>query len=99
MKCIGYCPQFDACFDLLTVNEHLDYYAAVHGIALAERQALIDSLLHLFNLQPYVHATSRSLSGGNRRKLSVAIALLGAPQVVCLDEPSAGMDPIARRLL
>ncbi|KAK7196098.1 ATP-binding cassette subfamily A, member 1 [Novymonas esmeraldas] len=97
--CLGYCPQFDACIDLLTVTEHLRLYAMVRGVPVAQLDNLVASLLTICNLTQYRHVFSNELSGGNRRKLSVAIALIGAPRVVCLDEPTAGMDPLARQLL
>ncbi|CAG9571438.1 putative ATP-binding cassette protein subfamily A, member 7 [Leishmania major strain Friedlin] len=98
-RCLGYCPQFDACLDLLTVTEHLHLYAMVRGVPVGQLESLVTSLLTICNLTQYRHASARQLSGGNRRKLSVAIALIGAPKVLCLDEPTSGMDPLARQLL
>ncbi|KAG5504596.1 hypothetical protein JIQ42_06434 [Leishmania sp. Namibia] len=97
--CLGYCPQFDACLDLLTVTEHLRLYAMVRGVPVGQLDSLVTSLLTICNLTAYRHVSASQLSGGNRRKLSVAIALIGAPKVVCLDEPTSGMDPLARQLL
>ncbi|KAK7198982.1 ATP-binding cassette subfamily A, member 1 [Novymonas esmeraldas] len=97
LQCIGYCPQFDACLDLLTVQEHLELYAGVRGIVLNQRADVVNGLLRMCELSTYRHTLSSELSGGNRRKLSVAISLIGGPRVVFLDEPSAGMDPVARR--
>ncbi|GET86723.1 ATP-binding cassette protein subfamily A, member 5, putative [Leishmania tarentolae] len=97
LQCIGYCPQFDATLDLLTVEEHLHLYVSVRGIRYEERDIVVDALLRMCELSMYRHTLSSELSGGNRRKLSVAMALVGGPQVVFLDEPSAGMDPVARR--
>ncbi|TPP52980.1 ABC-2 transporter family protein [Leishmania donovani] len=97
LQCIGYCPQFDATLDLLTVEEQLELYAGIRGIVRAEWPALVDALCTLCELTMYRKTVTSALSGGNRRKLSVAIALVGGPQVVFLDEPSAGMDPVARR--
>lgn len=96
---LGYCPQFDACLDLLTVSEHLRLYSLVRGVPIDCVEALVSSLLTICNLAEYSNVLSSDLSGGNRRKLSVAIALIGAPRVVCLDEPTSGLDPLARRLL
>ncbi|XQJ25932.1 ATP-binding cassette subfamily A, member 1, putative [Leishmania guyanensis] len=98
-ECLGYSPQFDACLDLLTVTEHLRLYAMVHGVPVGQLDNLVTSLLATCNLTQYRHVSPSQLSGGNRRKLSVAIALIGAPKVLCLDEPSSGMDPLARHLL
>ncbi|RNF00259.1 ABC1 transporter, partial [Trypanosoma conorhini] len=97
LQCIGYCPQFDACLDLLTVEEHLRLYAGLRGIAWSQRDEVVLGLLRLCELMKYRNTLAHELSGGNRRKLSVATALLGGPRVVFFDEPSAGMDPVARR--
>nr|CAJ2468856.1 unnamed protein product [Leishmania braziliensis] len=97
LRCIGYCPQFDATLDLLTVEEQLQLYAGIRGIVRAEWPALVDALCTLCELTMYRKTVTSALSGGNRRKLCVAMALVGGPQVVFLDEPSAGMDPVARR--
>ncbi|KPA77100.1 putative ABC transporter [Leptomonas pyrrhocoris] len=97
LRCIGYCPQFDATLDLLTVKEHLELYAGVRAISYKERRRVVKGLLKLCELRDYQHTLAHALSGGNRRKLSVALSLIGGPSVVFLDEPSAGMDPVARR--
>jgi ATP-binding cassette, subfamily A (ABC1), member 3 len=97
LQCIGYCPQFDATLDLLTVEEHMYLYCGVRGICYAERDDVVDALLRMCELSTYRNTLSAQLSGGNRRKLSVALSLIGGPSVVFLDEPSAGMDPVARR--
>ncbi|CUG36520.1 ABC transporter, putative [Bodo saltans] len=97
LRCIGYCPQFDALLDLLTVEEHLWMYAGVRGIVAEDRGTIVQELADLCELTQYMQSVSSELSGGNKRKLSVALSLLGGPRVVFLDEPSAGMDPVARR--
>ncbi|RNF24658.1 ABC1 transporter [Trypanosoma conorhini] len=94
---IGYCPQFDALLDLLTVEEHLQLYAGIRGVSKCNRKLVVGELMHLFQLTTYRKTRAGQLSGGNKRKLSVAIALIGGPRVVFLDEPSAGMDPVSRR--
>ncbi|KAJ9460711.1 ABC transporter A family member 1 [Diplonema papillatum] len=96
---LGFCPQFDACLDNLTVQEHLQFFAALRGVPKKHVTPSIELLLEGLDLAPHRAKTSKSLSGGNRRKLSVAIALMGGPPVIFLDEPSAGMDPLARRSL
>ena len=98
-KQIGYCPQFDAIFELMSVEEHLKYYAMIKGIKPEKRTALINEKIDELNLTEYRNNPAGSLSGGNKRKLSVAIALLGNPPIILLDEPSAGMDPEARRFM
>lgn len=97
LRCIGYCPQFDALLDLLTVEEHLTLYAGVRGIVMEDRSQVVINLAALCELTPYLTTLASQLSGGNKRKLSVALSLIGGPRVVFLDEPSAGMDPVARR--
>ena len=98
-KQIGYCPQFDAIFNLLTVREHLEFYSKIKKIPKHLVEGLIKDQLKNMNLEQYENKLAGSLSGGNKRKLSVAMAMLGNPPVVFLDEPSAGMDPKARRFM
>jgi ATP-binding cassette subfamily A (ABC1) protein 3 len=96
---LGYCPQFDALLELLTVREHLELYSGLKGIPPAAVPAAVDAKLAQLDLLQYANKLAGTLSGGNKRKLSVAIALIGAPRVVVLDEPSTGMDPVARRFM
>ena len=96
---IGYCPQFDALLDNLTAREHLELYAAIKGIPKNLREKLIKDKIRQLNLTKYENVQAGTYSGGNKRKLSVAIALLGNPPIVFLDEPSSGMDPEARRFM
>ena len=96
---IGYCPQFDAIMDLLTPVEHLELFASLRLIPVASTERVIDALIKACALNKYRDVPAGKLSGGNKRKLSVAMSLVGAPSIVMLDEPSAGMDPSARRQL
>lgn len=96
---IGYCPQYDTIFDLLTVKQHLDFSAVIKGIPLELRDELIRRSIRNLNLSKYAYKCAGTLSGGNKRKLSVAMAMIGNPPVLLLDEPSAGMDPEARRFM
>merc|ERR1712228_608571 len=100
IKCrrfVGYCPQFDALFDLLTAKEHLKFYGRLKGLRGRELKDQTDLLLKVLSLTKYKNRKAGTYSGGNKRKLSVAIAMIGNPPVVFLDEPSTGMDPMARR--
>jgi ATP-binding cassette subfamily A (ABC1) protein 3 len=96
---IGYCPQFDALLENLTAKEHLELYAAIKGIPVNLREKLIQTALRQLNLKQFENVLAGTYSGGNKRKLSVAIALLGNPPIILLDEPSSGMDPEARRFM
>jgi ATP-binding cassette subfamily A (ABC1) protein 3 len=98
-KQIGYCPQFDAIFGLMTVREHLEFYAMIKKIPTRLVQDLIRKQIKDMNLEQYENKNAGTLSGGNKRKLSVAMSMIGNPPVVFLDEPSAGMDPKARRFM
>jgi len=96
---IGFCPQFDALLELLTVSEHLEFYAHIKGVPAQHVQKAVEEKLAQMDLWPFAHHTAGTLSGGNKRKLSVAVALIGNPTIVVLDEPSTGMDPVARRFM
>jgi len=90
---IGYCPQFDAIWDGLTVREHLEFYASMKGVRGDLREELVEKQVKEMDLTAYAHVNAGTLSGGNKRKLSCAIALIGNPPIVLLDEPSTGVDP------
>jgi ATP-binding cassette subfamily A (ABC1) protein 1 len=138
---IGYCPQFDALLELLTVEEHLDLYvpdlasstklqggfggsppdnpsaaartssfspfsrarsrrySQIKGVAVAKQAQVVQKIMKEMDLLDFANKAAGSLSGGNKRKLSVAIAMIGGPSIVFLDEPSTGMDPVARRFM
>ncbi|XP_047311317.1 ABC transporter A family member 1 [Impatiens glandulifera] len=96
---IGYCPQFDALLEFLTVQEHLELYARIKGVTEYGLKNVVTEKLIEFDLLKHANKPSFSLSGGNKRKLSVAIAMIGDPPIVILDEPSTGMDPIAKRFM
>ncbi|KAK3689693.1 hypothetical protein B0T22DRAFT_177099 [Podospora appendiculata] len=91
---IGVCPQFDA-LDLLTTRQHLDFYARIKGIRDVDTD--VNLVMSRVGLLEHANKQAAALSGGNKRKLSLAIALLGNPRVLILDEPSSGMDAAAKR--
>uniref|UniRef100_A0A8C3RCW2 P-type phospholipid transporter n=3 Tax=Neoaves TaxID=3078114 RepID=A0A8C3RCW2_9PASS len=93
---MGYCPQFDAVNELLTGREHLEFFALLRGVPEKE---VCKWAIRKLGLVKYGEKYAGNYSGGNRRKLSTAIALIGGPPVVFLDEPTTGMDPKARRFL
>ena len=90
---IGFCPQFDALVALMNSYETLTMFARIKGIPEEDIKPLVDSLINCIGLSRHAHKMSFQYSGGNKRKLSVAIALLANPDLVFLDEPSTGMDP------
>uniref|UniRef100_A0A8C7GSN3 P-type phospholipid transporter n=1 Tax=Oncorhynchus kisutch TaxID=8019 RepID=A0A8C7GSN3_ONCKI len=96
---MGYCPQFDAINELLTGREHLEFYAILRGVPEKEVCEVAEWGIRKLGLIKYVDKAAGSYSGGNMRKLSTAMALIGGPPVVFLDEPTTGMDPKARRAL
>ena len=78
---IGYCPQFDALLDLLTVKEHLELFSRIKNVSEGELDRVVTSSMERMDLLRYSNKLAGSLSGGNKRKLCVAIALLSQPQV------------------
>eukprot|EP01083_Nonionella_stella_P203911 743729_1 len=90
---IGYCPQYDALIHHLTPREHLTLFARIRSVPEDKIPMLISELIERIGLNKYVDKSVKYLSYGNRRKLSVAIALIGCPKICFLDEPSSGMDP------
>ncbi|KAL6851089.1 hypothetical protein ACO1O0_008217 [Amphichorda felina] len=93
---LGVCPQFDA-LDNMTVLEHLRHYARLRGIADVERQ--VQAVVRAVGLEAFINTMGPHLSGGNKRKLSLGIALTGNPSVILLDEPSSGLDAAAKRIM
>ncbi|KAM4805394.1 retinal-specific phospholipid-transporting ATPase ABCA4 [Urocitellus parryii] len=96
---MGYCPQFDAVDDLLTGREHLYLYARLRGVPTKEIEKVANWSIQSLGLSLYADRLVGTYSGGNKRKLSTAMALIGCPPLVLLDEPTTGMDPQARRML
>ncbi|KZL87792.1 abc transporter [Colletotrichum incanum] len=93
---LGVCPQHDA-MDLMTVREHLEFYARVRGIPDIDHN--VNAVIHAVGLQAFSTRMAHALSGGNKRKLSLGIALMGNPKVLILDEPSSGLDAAAKRIM
>ena len=98
-KVLGYCPQFDVLFDFMTVEECLRFYGMIKGIDEQKLPEVIEQCLDSLALTEHRHKYTKDLSGGNKRRLCVAIAFMGNPTVIILDEPSTGLDPVSRRKL
>jgi ABC-type multidrug transport system, ATPase component len=98
-KQIGYMPQRFGLYEELSVQENLDLYADLQGLNREEMRTRQQELLKLTALGPFGTRPAGALSGGMKQKLGLACALLRAPQLLLLDEPTVGVDPIARREL
>ncbi|OCT62577.1 ABC-type organic anion transporter ABCA8 [Xenopus laevis] len=95
-KRTGFCPQFDVKFNPLTVKENLTVFANIKGIPSKQIQHEVQKVLSELQMNDIENVEAKNLSGGQRRKLTLGIALLGDPQVLLLDEPTAGLDPCSR---
>ncbi|RPD82722.1 P-loop containing nucleoside triphosphate hydrolase protein [Lentinus tigrinus ALCF2SS1-7] len=95
---LGVCPQFTAIDEQLTVREHLRVYGRLKGLYRGEElRRNVESLMHATSLHMYADRLASKLSGGNQRKLSLAIALIGNPSVILIDEFSTGIDAKMKR--
>ena len=93
---IGICPQANTLWAYLTVQEHLRVYAYLKGIPTMEAKETISFLLVALGLEEHSQKKVSQLSGGTKRKLCVALAVIGAPDIILLDEPTTGVDPLGR---
>ncbi|ESO85211.1 hypothetical protein LOTGIDRAFT_221435 [Lottia gigantea] len=96
---LGYCPQFDALIDQMTGRETLYMYGRLRGVPGSHLKGVVNSLIDIMMLRKHADKKTGVYSGGNKRKLSTALALIGDPSFILLDEPSSGVDPRARRQL
>jgi len=96
---IGYCPQEPVVYDELTGFENMMFYAGLYGLSGQEARSRCKELLELVGLMEYSKKMVRTYSGGMKKRLSFAIALIGNPALLMLDEPTTGMDPRVRRLV
>ncbi|XP_060533320.1 cholesterol transporter ABCA5-like [Cylas formicarius] len=93
----GVCPQHDILFDNLSPKEHLEFFATVKGIPSNDIDYEVRKTLRDIDLLDKANSAAKHLSGGQKRKLSVGIAVIGDPKIIILDEPTAGVDPYSRR--
>ncbi|QWF72268.1 ABC transporter ATP-binding protein [Methylomonas paludis] len=96
---IGYMPQRFGLYDDLTVRENLNLYADLHGVALDQRQQRYAQLLEMTDLGKFIDRLAGQLSGGMKQKLGLACTLVRSPELLVLDEPTVGVDPLSRREL
>lgn len=98
-KCIGYMPQAFSLYPDLTVLENIHLFADLNGVPKARRKERMAELLDFARLTEFTSRRSENLSGGMRKKLALACALIHEPKVILLDEPTTGVDPVSRREL
>ena len=96
-KSLGFCPQHDVLYPELTVMQHLCFYGKLKGLNGLDLSEAVATAVSNVGLEEKVHEKSRALSGGMKRKLSLAIALIGDSKIVFVDEPTSGVDPWSRR--
>jgi ABC-type multidrug transport system ATPase subunit len=87
-RSMGICPQHDILWSDLTVEEHLLFYARLKGVPAEKEMDAVKQSMASVSLGPFAGRTTTGLSGGEKRRLSIAISLMGSPQVVFLDEPT-----------
>ncbi|KAH0576489.1 ABC transporter family protein [Spironucleus salmonicida] len=96
---LGICPQFDILYPTMSIRQHLQFYAKIKGTDSKIESEHISDLLDAVELTQYSNKASKKLSGGMKRRLSIAIALCNRPKVLIFDEPSSGLDVSTRRQL
>ena len=96
---VGYMPQRFGLYEDLSVSENLNLYADLHGVPLAERGPRYSELMEMTALGPFMHRLAGQLSGGMKQKLGLACCLVRSPDLLLLDEPTVGVDPLSRQEL
>ncbi|MGH7828352.1 MAG: ATP-binding cassette domain-containing protein [Candidatus Binatia bacterium] len=96
---IGYMPQKFGLYEDLSVQENLDLYADLHGVTVDERRQRYPRLMEMTALGPFTARLAGRLSGGMKQKLGLACTLIRSPELLLLDEPTVGVDPLSRREL
>jgi len=95
---IGYMPQAYGLYDDLTVDENLEFFGSVYRVPRDERRKRADEILQLVRLEEFRKHYAGQLSGGMKRRVSLAVSLIHNPELLILDEPTAGVDPPLRRI-
>jgi ABC-type multidrug transport system ATPase subunit len=98
-RTLSYCPQYDIVYAHMTIAEHMRFYGRLRNIAAADVAVYAAELFEKMNIDGASRQHASELSGGMRRKLSIAIAFMGAPTTVILDEPTSAVDPFSRRAI
>ena len=93
---LGLCPQHSVLYPDLTTGEHLVFYGHLKGLEGRELEAEVDRLLRSMDMEHVRDQQVKTLSEGMQRRICVSVAFIGNSQVVILDEPTAGVDPVAR---
>ncbi|MGP4042162.1 ABC transporter ATP-binding protein [Gracilibacillus sp. D59] len=97
MKSIGYMAQSDALYHELSAKENLAFFATLYGLKKKEREKVINKVADIVNLSEELNKEVRHYSGGMKRRLSLAAALMHSPDLLILDEPTVGIDPLLRQ--
>ena len=93
---IGYMAQKFSLYGSLDIIQNLDFFASVYGLSGAKKKEQIEKTIEIFELEPYLKRDTKELSAGFKQRLALACAILHKPPVLFLDEPTSGVDPIAR---
>lgn len=97
MDKIGYMAQSDALYDELTAEENIKFFSSMYKLSKSKQKERINEVMRLVNLSDHLKKQVKQYSGGMKRRLSLAIALVHEPPILILDEPTVGIDPVLRK--